>query len=66
MRQPARDLVVELPVRASQLEQRWAAAEQRAAVIERHGAPPPTQRLTTPGGQVDIEVVQALDGWLAQ
>jgi hypothetical protein len=29
-------------------------------------APQPTRQLTVVGGQVDIEVVRALDGWLAR
>jgi hypothetical protein len=53
-------------VRASQLEQRRAAVEQRAAVMGCHGAPQPMPQLTTVGGQVDIEVVRALDGWPAR
>jgi hypothetical protein len=34
-----RGFVVELLVRASRLEQRWAEAEQRAAVMGHHGTP---------------------------
>jgi hypothetical protein len=62
-RQPAQDLIIELLVRASRLEQRQAAA---AAVMGRHGAPQPTQRLMMAGEHVDIEVVQELDGWPAR
>jgi hypothetical protein len=66
MRQPTRDLIVELLARASWLEQQRVAAEQRATAMEHHSAPPPMRQLTTTAGHVDIEVVQALDGWPAR
>jgi hypothetical protein len=61
----AQGFVVELLAQASQMEQRWAAAEKRAAAMGRHGTPQLTQRLKAAGTHIDILMAQGGDGWPA-
>jgi hypothetical protein len=58
----ARGFIVELLARASWLEQQWAALEQRAAVMECHGASQLTRWLKVAGEHATILVVRGGDG----
>jgi hypothetical protein len=64
--QAARGFVVELLDRASRVEQRRVAVEQRPAAMGCHGAPQLTRRLNAAGAHVGILVARGGDGWTAR